>query len=417
MILFLSFLLHFFYFHHPQEVVFDEVHKGKYIFSYLKGEHFFNIHPPLAELLFAGIAKIFRIQPNFDFNHIGEKYPSSFYLILRALPNLLGTFLPIIFYFLGKEIFSSQKAGIFCALSCCFDNAFLCQSRFILTDIFYIFFGLLGILFYLYWKRKKKSFYLILSALFWGASFSVKWQGIVFWGICLSSEFLDFFKKRKFFWKNLFFEFLLLPFLIYFLSFFLHFSLLKNPGPGDAFYHNFWEKNIFERIISANLKIFWEVRHFNPTHIFSSEWYEWPISRKPIFYWQNENGEEKIYFLGNPFLWLCVLLGIAFLFFEFLLKILKKKPLEKWKVLLFSFYFLNMLLLSFSSMPKFLYHYLPSLSFGILILGNHLSKLDKKYQILFLIFLILNFYFYAPLSYGLPLKESEFNLRFFNFWR
>jgi len=411
LILFLSFLLHFFYFHHPNEVVFDEVHNGKYIFSYLKGEHFFDLHPPLAKLSIAFLAKIFKITPNFDFEKIGEKYPSNFYLILRFLPNFLGTLFPLVIYLLGKELFHSQKIGLFCAFFCIFENSLLCQSRFILTDIFLLFFGFLGLYFYFLWKRKKRKLYLWLCGTFLAFSFSVKWTGLLFLGLCLFFEIKNL-KKNLI---SIFLGFLILPFFLYFLIFSLHFFLLKNPGPGDAFFQNFWEKDLFQRFFETNYKMFWHHQHLEAGHPFSSKWYEWFFMRKPIFYWTTDN--QRIYFLGNPFLWLGVLFSILFMGFEIFKKIFKKESLKKEKVLVFCGYFLNLLPFFLIKRVVFLYHYLPSLVFGILALGYLLKKFSKKSQLIILILTIFFFFLYSPLTYGFKISDNYFRLIFFKFWQ
>ena len=52
-----GFCLHFVALAYPREVIFDEVHFGKFVTAYCcTGERFFDIHPPHAKLLVAGVA-------------------------------------------------------------------------------------------------------------------------------------------------------------------------------------------------------------------------------------------------------------------------------------------------------------------------------------------------------------------------
>ena len=49
----LGIISRFAYLNWPAEVIFDEVHFGKFVSGYIRGIYFFDIHPPLAKLLLA----------------------------------------------------------------------------------------------------------------------------------------------------------------------------------------------------------------------------------------------------------------------------------------------------------------------------------------------------------------------------
>src|SRR3989339_678217 len=105
-----SMLTHFFFFGHPNETVFDEVHFGKFISGYFTHEYFFDIHPPLGKLLISGMGYITDFKPGFSFAEIGQQFPDRHYLWLRLLPTLAGTLLPIVIFYLILQLGMSRLA-------------------------------------------------------------------------------------------------------------------------------------------------------------------------------------------------------------------------------------------------------------------------------------------------------------------
>ena len=154
-LIFLSLFTRFFYFGSPNEVVFDEVHFGKFVSGYYTGEYFFDIHPPLGKLMIAGFAKFFDFKPEFSFNQIGDNFPDNKYMALRFLPSLAGAILPLVIFLLLLEFGLSPLAAFAGGIFVVFENAILVQSRFILMDSFLLLFGFLTFLFY--FKNRNRS--------------------------------------------------------------------------------------------------------------------------------------------------------------------------------------------------------------------------------------------------------------------
>jgi dolichyl-phosphate-mannose-protein mannosyltransferase len=137
----LSAALHFVWFERPLTVVFDEVYFPRFALSYLKGEYYFDLHPPLGKLILFATAWLGGLDPAFSFatNHL--PFPDSSYLLLRVPPRIAGTLLPLVLVAVALELgvsrFASFTAGYLAAL----DNALLVISRFALLDSFLLLFG------------------------------------------------------------------------------------------------------------------------------------------------------------------------------------------------------------------------------------------------------------------------------------
>lgn len=439
----LAFLTRFLFLSYPAEVVFDEVHFGKFVSAYFTHQYYFDIHPPLGKLMIAGFAKLFNFQPSFDFKQIGETLDPYNFFILRFLPALFGALFVILIYKFILVLGLSQKAAFLGGFLILFDNAFLVQSKFILVDIFLIFFGFTSLYFFILTKKsgdfsKKQILFYILSAIFAGLSFSVKWTGLSFLGIILFFIFLDFLKNlrvKDFLQKIVIFT--IFPFLIYLSIFTVHFNFLKISGPGDPFMSPQFQKTLLENKVTEDAQplSFWgkfselnvAMYKYNAgiktSHPNSSKWYEWPLTKRPIWYWAKnlDNKSANIYFLGNPLIWWVVLSSVFFSLFLLFSYRFREKLSPLIYFLIFG-YFINLLPFIFVSRVSFLYHYLPALIFGILILIFLYDKILKEnfktiFYFSFLTLALLIFLVILPLTYGFPvsLKMNQFYNLFVKF--
>lgn len=431
-ILALSLATHFIFFSRPAQIVFDEVHFGKFVSGYFKGEYFFDIHPPLGKLLIAGFAKIFNFKPEYAFANIGESYPNKHYLILRFLPNLAGAFLPLIIFLLALELSLSKIASFGAAVLVSLDNAILAQSRFILTDAFLLIFGFACLLFYFKYRRSQKLRYLALAGILGALAVSVKWTGLTFLALASVIEIIEILKSRNFKKTIHLAAFLaVIPFIIYFSIFWIHFSLLTKSGPGDAFMtpsfqktlkgsifqtdNSIRPKNLLQKFTELNIEMYISNKNLSASHPYSSKWYTWPFMIRSIFYWVS--GDSKIYFLGNPIIWWgsTVALLVFVLSAAFYRGQIKETP-----IILFSGYLLN--LLPFIGIPRvmFLYHYLSALIFAILIMAYMIDQNRHRARIFAVLIIAsaVGFVYFAPFTYGLPLSPQAFQNRLWlNTWR
>lgn len=408
---------------YPAEVVFDEVHFGKFVNAYFTGEYYFDIHPPLGKLLVALSAWVGGYRGGFPFLEIGNPYGPTPLASLRFLPNLAGGLVPLSFYFFLRTLGTKQGSAGFAALLLVFDNALLAQSHFILVDAFLMLFGFLGLAGFFLARSLRNPVYhwgwLALGGVFFGAASSIKWTGLGFLGFAFLVFLWDIFlaRQRKILFLQLFLSLLLIPFAFYLLAFFFHFLLLPASGPGDAFMSEAFlrgEKGFSAKFLELNGTMYRANATLTATHSYASEFYTWPLMLRPVYYWVKDFGgglTGRIYFLGNPFVWWFGTLG---LFFG--LRLLKKRESLRW---LYLGYLLNWLPFALVGRVLFLYHYLVPLAFSLAIFSSFwFDWLNKNWQNkrqlavgAILILVVLGFLFFAPLTYGLPLSEKAYKLR------
>lgn len=404
-IILVSLVVHFAYFGHPKETVFDEVHFGKFVSGYFTHEYFFDIHPPLGKLIIAGAGYIggFSAEGGSasggSFGNIGDQFPDNTYLALRFLPRLAGTLLPVLIFLLLLELGFSRLAAMSAGLLVVFENALLVQSRFMLLDAFLLFFGFLAWWLYARYRNHPHFSYIPLIAISAGAAASVKWTGLAFLAIILLFEI-----KRL---KNLI-VIGLIALAVYFSFFALHFALLNQPGSGDAFMSQEFRDgklNVFEKTIELNKEMYKANARLTAGHPYSSKWYSWPLMYRSIYYWNEAN--EKIYLLGNPVIWWASTLAMIFIIVNFIFA-----PNKKY-FLIIGAYFLNLLPFIGIDRAMFLYHYFTALVIAIIGLVYVIDQ-QKNRQKIFAVLLLASiaaFILFAPLSYGLSLSDGGFDLR------
>lgn len=423
---------------YPPEVVFDEVHFGKFISGYFTGEYYFDIHPPLGKLMIAGFASLFGFEAGFDFDHIGEALDKETLLILRFLPALFGSILAVVIYKLILILGLSRRAAFFGGFLTVFDNALLVESKFIFTDLFFLVFGFLGLCFIIHSERNetRKNIFLISAGICFGLALSVKWTSIAFLAIALAAAVFGFFKKHRI--KDLLGRAVILMAaagLVYVSVFAVHFKLLVRPGPGNAFMSQPFQDELianrdnlmpatrlsfWEKFIELNKVMYKSSAGLTATHPDGSRWHEWPLMKKPVYYWVKSLPPKTatIYLAGNPIIWWLVLLAVgAALFILLFIKKLRRRLSPLIYLFLFG-YLINLLSFIFIKRVAFLYHYLPALLFGVLILALLIDKFlltvpgaaarFRKFAYYgILLIVLIGFLAVAPLSYGMPLEPNS----------
>lgn len=442
----------------PDKIVWDEFFFAKFAMSYFSHQYYFDIHPPLGKLMIAGAVSLFGYNTDYGFDFSpGEKFFPEFFFALRFLPAFFGSLFIILFSWLAYLLSRSKIIAFLAGFLILFENAFLVQSKFTLLDIFLIFFGVLTLCFFFLYQRQKVFsgkwfFFLILAGIFFGLAISIKWTGLSVLGIIGLVSLIKIFNKQtakylnpdtlfdkkpedNFFKRYLksarIKEFMLSLFvlifigsLVYLIPFYIHFGLLNQKGfsgryiqlppsvneipPTGGFFHKF---------IQLNKDMFKYNEATKNEHPGSSRWYSWPLDYKPIIYWNESNQEDiingketaSIVFWGNPALFLLVFISIIITLICIVIK-KWRRALEPIHYILLIGYFANLLPFIFIKRDSFLYHYLPALVFGVLLLVVWLEKLWPNYKKIFLVIvglIIFGFVSLVPISYGITIKNDS----------
>ncbi|HXK35541.1 MAG: hypothetical protein A2700_01480 [Candidatus Blackburnbacteria bacterium RIFCSPHIGHO2_01_FULL_44_64] len=453
LILAVSALTHFAYFGYPDQTVFDEVHFGKFISGYFTGQYFFDIHPPLGKLLISGIGYVSGFKPGFSFADIGDPFPDKQYLWLRLLPTLAGMLLPLVLYGIARQLGWRRKSALLVGLLTALESALLVQSRFILLDSLLLLFGFSALYFYLrFYNAPHRSRGLLYAGILAALAGSIKWTGFSFLGLIVVVELWRIYRRpfteaTAAHWlihrtKIILISLLCLiviPVAIYFGIFAVHFKLLPNSGPGDAFMSPEFQSglvgnpyqesldqaqdkpNLIGKFIELNREMYRSNQNLSATHPYGSQWYSWPLMARPIYYWNNdEPGTSRhIYLLGNPLIWWASTVGMIFILLQFIQAIWKKNLAFGLFLIVFGF-LVNWLPFAAIGRVMFLYHYFIALLFAILGLGYLAQehKIGRWPLAACVILAAITFVYFSPLSYGLPAPTAKTDqLMWFENWR
>ncbi len=426
-LLVLGILTHAVWFGHPNSAVFDEVHFGKFLSAYFTHEYYFDIHPPLGKLILAGWGWLWGYRPGFGFANIGDVYPDNLYMALRFLPTLAGALLPLVIYGIARQFRLSRPAAVLAGVLVALDNALTVQSRLMLLDPFLLLFGFGALWCYLRWRNGGHTALVSAAGVLGGMAICIKWTGATFLALIVILELARFLDARQ--WASLprralmpIASFVVLPLLIYFSVFAVHFALLTKPGPGDAFMSGtFWSESTIQKTLGLNIEMYRSNQRLTASHPYSSAWFTWPFMQRPIYYWVGDAspaGQARIYLLGNPLVWwlstVAVFVGLASIVLS---GIRKASPVL---VIMAGAWLMNLLPFIGVHRVMFLYHYFTALIWAILLLAYAVDQSPQKKKLVLGISVaaVALFVFFAPLTYGLPLSDGAYNARvWFTSWR
>ncbi|KAL1894128.1 Dolichyl-phosphate-mannose--protein mannosyltransferase 4 [Ceratocystis pirilliformis] len=260
---------------HPDEVVFDEVHFGKFASYYIQGTYFFDVHPPFAKLLFAFVGWMVGYDGSFKFDNIGDSYIANKvpYVAYRGLPAFLGALTVSVVYLIMWESGYSVPACILATALVLLDNAHIGQTRLILLDATLVLAMACSLLFYIkFYKLRHEPFsrkwwkWLALTGFALSCDISTKYVGL-FAFITIGSavaidlwELLDIKRPGRALAMPVFMKhfaaravgLIILPFIFYLFWFQVHFAVLSRSGPGDDFMTPEFQETLSDNLMLAN---------------------------------------------------------------------------------------------------------------------------------------------------------------------
>ncbi|KAJ2792808.1 hypothetical protein GGI18_000108 [Coemansia linderi] len=237
----------------PNQVVFDEVHFGKFAGKYINGTYFYDLHPPLAKMMFAAAGKLAGYDGVFDFKSIGLDYAAAGvpYVGMRLLPAVLGAVTVPATFAAARACGYRADTALLASLLVCFENGLVTQSRLILLDSPLVFFTVLTLTAWsMFWTKQGQEFsgvwwfWLIATGALMGCAASCKWVGLFLFpaiGLSTISDLWDKIADRSLSPARWGMHFaaravglLAVPFAVYMFWFQVHFALLHTSGDANS---------------------------------------------------------------------------------------------------------------------------------------------------------------------------------------
>ena len=357
---------------------FDEVYFARTAYEYVENIPTYEwTHPPLGKLIQAIPILITKHLSPFNY---------------RLMGNISGILMIIIMYLFGKELFKKRKYSIFASLLMFFDTFHFVQTRMGTVDSHLVLFMMISALGMIKYCNNKKMINLLISGIFFGLSVCVKWTGL-YCGLGLAIIYFTYMiKNKEFNLKHIlsgFSFFVVIP-LIFYIGLYLLF-----PN------NNINYTNNLKSIMKQQEQMYNYHSKLDAEHFFSSDWYTWPISYKPVWYHEaivDTTSKETISGIGNIVIWWVGIVAMISL----IPKLLKKDK---------NSFYLLVLILSlwlpyvFIGRIMYMYHYFPVLPFMMLAITGLFKHIDEKYKLtylipIYLIFVIAFFIIYYPVITG-----------------
>lgn len=358
------------------------------------------LHPPLAKY-FQAISMLLLSENSFAW---------------RFSSAIFGVICIYLVAILSLELFEDKQVAFFATLTALCSGLMLALSRIAMNDMHVTTFIVATIYFYTKFlnSQRKNLKFLLLSIIFSGFAISTKWSGIfVIAGIAVFEIFsfikviIAYFstnKNSKIDFKTLktnFFGlikiglgFATIPPIIYFLS----------------YSHMFLQGKDINHLVEMHNQIWWYQTNLKANHPAESRPFDWFFNLNPVWFhvdYSKENMRADIYATENPVIPFVFMLAIFFAFAKLFHD--KKNDSKTEKIMLIfclTLYFIVWLPWIFSPRIMFMYHYLPAVPFGSILVGYMMANIRKELAFFLSILIITGFIFIYPQVTGIHLDNK-----------
>jgi dolichyl-phosphate-mannose-protein mannosyltransferase len=379
LLLVLSAALHLFRLSEPRSLVFDEVHFGGFAEAYCcSGQYFFDVHPPHAKLLLAGVLALGGYTGGQKYEHVRDPYTELSPFLIRLAPALAGTALPLLLLALLLELGARPAAAFLGGLAVTLDNALLLQTRTATLDgvlMVATLGSLLAGLVALRSPPRRALGWALFAGVLAGLAVGSKFTGLVSLGLIALVFGIHFAEQpesarlRRVVAQG---ACVLAGFAaVYTAGWLLHYALLTGPGAAGSGPPP--TGHFFADVVALHGEMLRRNAGLTTPHPSASPWWSWPLMLRPIFYWTGMHG-DTLHLIGNPVVWWGSALGLLLTTAAWLaLRITDLRigdqtrawPPRLWIPL--AGYLLAFAPLARISRPLFLYHYFTPLLFSICI--------------------------------------------------
>lgn len=317
----------------PNEQIFDEVYHARTAMEYIAGVNPYEwTHPPLAKLLAAASVLVF----NGQFDLAAKVWTEHQAFAWRFSSLFFGALALMVMYALTRSLFNNRAIATLATAFLALDGVFFVQSRVAMTNIYEVFFILLGTLGTWLYIKNDKAPWLLLTGFGLGCALACRWSSLYAWGLTgllllwhvwsvkrhqwgavpaadatslpaqVGSALKAVNKAAVAKWLGLLALAMgVIPVVIYFLTY-IPFVL---QGDGS------WQIKLFTwnanghgwgKVISQQKDMWGYHAGLQATHPYSSPWWSWPLMLRPTWYYFHDwkNGTVSgVWAIGNAFIW------------------------------------------------------------------------------------------------------------------